>query len=211
MKYTPNIWETIKVPGIEFTDFYDVYEEAVENAPNNAVLVEVGSWIGKSTTMMLELLKSRDKIATFYAIDNFILNVAWSSKDNCYIHTGIIKGGCLETENIFKKNIQLVDLSDYVGIKFDYIKKDSLTAAKDFNDESVDFVFIDANHTYDAIRQDLEAWWPKIKSGGTMAGHDFTWLTLDGIQGVGRAVWEFAHKNKLRFSVSNSSWIIKKL
>ena len=67
MKYTPNIWETIKVPGIEFTDFYDVYEEAVENAPNNAVLVEVGSWIGKSTTMMLELLKSRDKIATFYA------------------------------------------------------------------------------------------------------------------------------------------------
>ncbi len=48
----------------------------------------------------------------------------------------------------------------------------SVDAAKTFPDGSVDFVYIDANHSYTYVLADLEAWWPKIKSGGLMAGDD---------------------------------------
>lgn len=210
MKYTPHLWQEIKVPGEQFTDFYDVYEEAVIKSPDNAILVELGSWVGKSTTMMLELLKSHNKKATFYAVDNFILNVKWSTRDNCYIHTGIVRNGCKETETIFNDNVNKVDIKGNDNIKFNVIKQDSYTAAAQFQNNSVDFVFVDADHTYDFVKRDIETWWPKVKSGGIMAGHDFTWLFPDGIQGVARAVWEFAYNNKLRFTVSNTSWIINK-
>ena len=46
-----------------------------------------------------------------------------------------------------------------------------------FEDGSLDWVYIDGNHAYDFVKQDLEMWWPKLKTGGLMSGHDF--LLLD--------------------------------
>jgi hypothetical protein len=46
-------------------------------------------------------------------------------------------------------------------------------AAGMFSDESLDLVYIDADHSYSAVLADLEAWWPKLRSGGLIAGHDF--------------------------------------
>lgn len=208
MKYEPNLWKEIKVPNEQFTDFYNVYEEAVINTPNEGVLVEVGSWIGKSTTMMLELLKKYDKKVTFYAVDNFILNSAWDTRYNCFTHSGVVAGGCKETFDLFTKHTSSVPIDD--TIKFEVLKTDSISASTKFPNESIDFVFIDADHRYQFVKNDINAWWPKVKKGGIMAGHDFTWLFPDGFQGVGRAVWEFAYSNKVTFSVSNTSWVIKK-
>lgn len=42
-----------------------------------------------------------------------------------------------------------------------------------FEDESLDFVYIDANHTYEAVVEDLKNWYPKIKPGGLVMGHDY--------------------------------------
>ena len=42
-----------------------------------------------------------------------------------------------------------------------------------FEDGSLDYVYIDGNHAYDFVKEDLELWWPKLKSGGLMAGHDY--------------------------------------
>jgi hypothetical protein len=42
-----------------------------------------------------------------------------------------------------------------------------------FEDESLDFVYIDANHKYDAIKQDIELWFPKVRKGGIVSGHDY--------------------------------------
>jgi hypothetical protein len=39
--------------------------------------------------------------------------------------------------------------------------------------ESLDFVYIDANHKYDAVKKDLELWYPKVRKGGVFAGHDY--------------------------------------
>jgi predicted O-methyltransferase YrrM len=46
-------------------------------------------------------------------------------------------------------------------------------ASKLFADDSLDFVYIDANHKYEYVKEDIELWWPKIKSGGMISGHDY--------------------------------------
>jgi predicted O-methyltransferase YrrM len=61
----------------------------------------------------------------------------------------------------------------------------SVEAAKLIPDGSLDFVFIDALHTYEAVLEDLAAWHPKVRRDGIVAGHDYRW---DGVQ---KAVHEF--------------------
>ena len=96
------------------------------------------------------------------------------------------------------------------------IRKTSAAAAPMFNDNSLDFVYIDADHRYENVKQDIELWWPKIVSGnkGILMGHDyngrgdrkFGW-------GVKRAVDEFAAKRPRRRKVRCSKvlvwWIAK--
>ena len=53
------------------------------------------------------------------------------------------------------------------------IKELSVDAAKIFQDEFFDFVYIDAAHDVDNVLKDLKAWYPKVKKGGVFAGHDY--------------------------------------
>lgn len=66
-----------------------------------------------------------------------------------------------------------------------FIKKSSVEAAKEFEDGYFDYVYIDAGHTYEDVKSDLEAWYPKVTLCGMIAGHDF-WE-----ENVQRAVREF--------------------
>lgn len=59
------------------------------------------------------------------------------------------------------------------GKRHNLLKLVSLEAATVFKDGSLDLVYIDGDHTRPAIDNDLEAWWPKLKKGGLLAGHDF--------------------------------------
>ena len=78
------------------------------------------------------------------------------------------------------------------------IKKQSSRAYLEIPDESLDFVYLDADHTYDAVRGDIENFYPKIKKGGVLAGHDYFNYTFKGIPfGVVRAVNEFTSRNNL--------------
>lgn len=53
------------------------------------------------------------------------------------------------------------------------VRKFSADAAAEVPDGSLDFVFIDGNHVYDAVTEDLAVWTPKVKPGGVVAGHDY--------------------------------------
>lgn len=55
------------------------------------------------------------------------------------------------------------------------IRDTTLNAAKLIADEALDFVFVDADHSYEACKADIEAWTPKIRPGGMICGHDFNW------------------------------------
>ena len=52
-------------------------------------------------------------------------------------------------------------------------------AAKQVEDGSLDFVFIDADHTYEGCKSDIEAWEPKVRKGGIISGHDYCWPTVN--------------------------------
>lgn len=73
----------------------------------------------------------------------------------------------------------------------------SLEVVSAFGNESLDFVYLDADHTRPAIDNDLEAWWHKVKPGGLLAGHDFL-CPMEPEGGWGRyiqpAVMEFASR-----------------
>jgi predicted O-methyltransferase YrrM len=78
------------------------------------------------------------------------------------------------------------------------IRKKSIDGAKDIPDESLDFVYIDAGHDYNSVKEDVEAWVPKVKVGGIVAGDDY-YVMKSGNRGVIDAVDEYvkAHGYKL--------------
>lgn len=68
--------------------------------------------------------------------------------------------------------------------------------ASKFQNDFFDFIYIDAGHSYDNVKSDLEAWWPKLKTNGFYMGDDF-WNDKsdeDGIYGITIAVIEFVQK-----------------
>lgn len=77
-------------------------------------------------------------------------------------------------------------------------RKFSHEAVLDFADASLDFVFIDGNHGYKWVKQDLELWWPKLRPGGLFGGHDYGTVDHpDYSCGVKQAVDEFVVAHRL--------------
>jgi len=52
-------------------------------------------------------------------------------------------------------------------------RRSSIVVSEEFERQSIDFVYIDAAHDYKSVWEDIRAWWPKIKMGGIIAGHDY--------------------------------------
>lgn len=82
------------------------------------------------------------------------------------------------------------------------IKKFSVDAAKDFEDGSLDAVFIDGNHEYKYVKEDIELWAPKVKVGGIVSGHDY-YKTPTGNVGVINAVDEFINEYGYKLEITD--------
>jgi len=83
-------------------------------------------------------------------------------------------------------------------------RKSSQEAAWDFP-EQVDFVYIDAEHTYEAVYRDIRDWYGHVKKGGIIGGHDYS----TGWSGVVRAVDEWAAENKLVVHHQHPDWWVE--
>lgn len=90
-------------------------------------------------------------------------------------------------------------LPNYPNIK--KVKMTSVDAAKMYQDGSIDFVYLDADHSYESVLQDIDAWRSKVKKNGYIAGHDMN------IEGVERAVKERFGNNYKTYS--DTSWAVK--
>jgi len=60
----------------------------------------------------------------------------------------------------------------------EFVRKTSMEAVKDFKDNSLDFVFIDGNHTFEYVVNDIAEWSKKVKPGGIVSGHDY-WRSIE--------------------------------
>jgi hypothetical protein len=78
------------------------------------------------------------------------------------------------------------------GARSEIWRMTSLEAAERVADGSLDFAYIDARHDYESVLEDLHAWFPKVRPGGLLTGHDYATGTFkQGEFGVKRAVDEF--------------------
>jgi hypothetical protein len=138
------------------------------------------------------------------------------NKDSIICEIGSYEGKSSELFAMFCKQVYCVDVFNEIEptLKFDNmisnydniikIKKLSVDAAKDFPDNFFDCVYIDANHDYDSVKEDILSWINKIKKGGILSGHDYHY----GSGGVYEALLEL-FKNIKPKEYSDSSWLIK--
>lgn len=124
--------------------------------------VEVGVYTGE---LSKRLLTRQDLI--LYMVDSWVEH----DKDCEYAKSDYHgKLSQAKQDELYEKSLRAVS---FAGERAKIIRKSSLEAAKDFEDGSLDFVFIDADHTYDATKADIAAWGPKVKKGGLLCGHDY--------------------------------------
>lgn len=142
--------------GEDWFSYPELYRSMVREAPSGAKFVEVGCWKGKSSAFMaVEIANSRKEIE-FHCVDTWL----GSSE-----HQGMEGIGSLHEQ--FRSN--MAPLRRWHR----EVRKTSLEAASDFEDGSLDFVFIDASHHYEDVAEDIRAWLPKVRTGGVLAGHDY--------------------------------------
>jgi hypothetical protein len=100
------------------------------------------------------------------------------------------------------------------GSRSNVLRMTSAEAAVLFRPGQLDFVYIDAQHHYEAVKEDIELWYPKLTRGGILAGHDYLDGSLsNGEFGVKRAVDEFARTLNKKVYTSREpdypSWFIE--
>lgn len=85
--------------------------------------------------------------------------------------------------------------------RFEFIEGKSPDYSHIFGVGFFDFIYIDAGHTYEEVKDDLNGWWPKLRVGGTFMGDDYMVADEHGY-GVIAAVNEFVQKNNLKLFVT---------
>lgn len=128
----------------------------------NPVGAEIGVFAGELSRRLL----SRDDL-TLYLIDSWATEHAPAYTASGDYHAMLTAD---RQEHFYKLTQHMVS---FAKDRAHIVRSDSLEAAKGIADGSLDFVFIDADHTYAGCKADIEAWKPKIKKGGFISGHDY--------------------------------------
>jgi hypothetical protein len=164
------------------------------------IVVEIGVWRGDYSLQIINSLQPKQ----FYGVDPYKL------------YPGMVSAPGPEYSNQNNLDILAEQVKNKLANHNAVLHRmTSVESAELFKDNTVDFIYIDGDHTYEGVTQDLYAWWPKIKKGGVFSGDDYTTGTTGkGFAfGVIQAVEEFAKKHKYEYSVTTGSnpswWLIK--
>ena len=157
---------------------------------------EIGVLLGKNAESMLNTLN----IEKLYLIDPYI-----HYKENIHhIAQNFPSALTRAIEKLFRFKDKIV-----------WVKEMSADAVRRVPN-NLDFVYIDGNHTYKYVKADLENYWPKIRKGGVLAGHDY-FLNSIMIRGkvvqaieVKKAVDEFVKENNLDLNLKAPDWWVVK-
>jgi len=101
---------------------------------------------------------------------------------------------------------EVVSLAEkYLGRVFIH-KGRSIEIATQFEDNLFDFIFIDADHSFEGCCEDILAWWPKVKNGGWLCGHDY-----NAWPGVTEAVDKWSKENNFEVIFDDDyTWFVQK-
>jgi predicted O-methyltransferase YrrM len=123
--------------------------------------VEIGVYKGKYSKWLLHGVPG----LKLYLVD------PWKAYDE-YVEQHDEEGQKVLDECYAEAQVRLKDRN------VEFIRKTSMEAVKDFEDESLDFVFIDGNHSFEYVIEDIAQWSKKVRKGGIVSGHDY-WNSVD--------------------------------
>jgi predicted O-methyltransferase YrrM len=159
----------------------------------NSEGVEIGTWKGYHSAHILEI----SELSILYSID------PWQHfSDRVYT----------DADNVSQEEFEVVHdhavrILEKFGKRSRIMRMGSLEASRAVADNTLDFIYIDANHSYERCKEDLELWWPKLKKGGLFAGHDYLDGDLpQGKFGVKSAVNEFLKADLQKLFVTPEAW-----
>lgn len=159
--------------------------------------VEVGVFCGDLSTRLLD-----QPDVTLFLVDSWAGSGTDYQGDSGDFHAGLTQD---QQDQCYRKTFERV--AKY-GKRARIVRKPSVEAARDFEDGSLDFAFIDADHSYEGCKADIAAWWPKVRPGGVFGGHDYANAEFPGF-GVTQAVNEFAKGMDLELG-NNYCWFVRK-
>ncbi len=147
-----------KIPG--WFNYSETYDIIVDRIPDNGVIVEIGSFLGRSTHYLAtSLMNANKEDVKIYCIDTF---EGSSEHANIKLPKDFMH---MTRENLkFFVGRNMVNLCQG--------RSDSKDILDKFADESVDYVMVDGAHEYEPVRDDVINWWPKLKKDGIMFGDD---------------------------------------
>lgn len=150
---------------------------------------EIGICHGFTTKFFLDNIPNIKKL---YAVDHYPSFVDWDGSRLTEGRQQLTKQKCRER------------LSNYKNVEFFY--ESSLDFHEKLEDYSLDFIFIDGNHSYETSLKDFKNYWSKVKIGGIFAGHD---IGLSSIQRAINDSFDDEYKNKINV-VENNAWFFIK-
>lgn len=174
-------------------NFISIYHHMVEQADDGDHFVEVGAWKGRSTAFMAVSIANSGKQIKFDVVDTWEGSIE-HQKDGSAEDSDVVQHTLFEA---FLHNMKPVE--EY----YTPIRNTSIEAAKLYEDNSLQFVLLDASHEYEDVKADILAWLPKVQPGCYLAGDDYhhTW------PGVVQAVQELLPDAVL---VDNVTWLYQK-
>ena len=167
--------------------YEEFFDRHVELAPDKAVFVEIGCFLGKSTFYLCDKIKESGKDITLFCVDTWLGMSNDNGEDANLNKTIKTLGGSAFPTFIANLSIHHNIIRPIVGT--------SWKAAELFDTASVDFTFIDAGHQYYEVKYDIGSWSSKIKTGGYICGHDYG--NLGQNDPVKRAVDEYSNNVKV--------------
>lgn len=171
------------------------WDALIERMPKDRVFsgIEVGVWDGQNCT---HLLAARPLL-------RLILVDRWRppNPDDSYALSGAQIASKPQSRHTEAYNKTMKAIEPYMD-RVIILKGDSVPMAENVEDASVDFVFIDGDHSEEGVSKDIVAYLPKIKKGGFISGHDWNhkWGTEKGV---------LQHFKRDRVSLDgNSTWFV---
>lgn len=141
-------------------DYEDLYRKLVEEIPSGGRFVEVGCWMGKSIAAFSEFSKEAGKKIDIHVVDTFQGKPANAHQEAVLaVHGGNVR-------KMFEANLAALEIT---GVSVH--DEDSATAGEYFRG-LCDAIFIDADHSEEAVYADITSWAPNVKKGGIICGHD---------------------------------------
>lgn len=181
------LWNAI--PGM--FNFQAIYDEQIARVTGPATFVEVGCWLGRSTAYLALAIRRSGKPITLYAIDT------WKGAPNRPGMQAAVRRMGGDMLPAWRRNLERAcgaDVFDFVTP----IQARSVDTLDRFADSSLEFVFLDGDHSFANVVAELRGFAPKMTPAGVLAGHDYDQ------DEVARAVQQ---ELAGRFTVRAKSWI----